>query len=71
MATGSGLLGTWHQAVLLVLHLFFLYILWTMQEHVCQVISRQPRRVVERQFNGLVMLELSCIVDFTSECTIL
>ncbi|TQE06434.1 hypothetical protein C1H46_007933 [Malus baccata] len=43
----------------------------TMQEHVWQVMPRLPRRVVERQFNGLVVLEFSCIVDFTLECTIL
>ena len=55
MATGSGSLGTWHQAVLLVLHLFFLYILRTMQEHIWQVMPRLPRRLVERQFNGLVV----------------
>ncbi|RXI04809.1 hypothetical protein DVH24_039083 [Malus domestica] len=53
MATRSASLGTWHQAMLLVLHLFFLYILGTMQEHVWQVMPKLQRRVVERHCVGI------------------
>ncbi|KAM1237234.1 hypothetical protein ACFX2I_038164 [Malus domestica] len=56
MATGSGSLGTWYQVEQLVLHLLFLYILRTMQEHIWQMMSRLSRRVVERQFNGANVL---------------